>query len=58
MICFSFSSEIACSTLKDFIVTKNTVTCGDTIAGKVLPCCYDVYLVSQVYFLIIDLSWM
>ena len=50
MICFSFSSEIACSTLKDFIVTKNTVTCGDTIAGKVVPCCSDAYPISPAYF--------
>ena len=58
MICFWFSFEIVCSTLADFIVTEDTSTCRDTIAGKVVPCCSDVYPVSPVYFLIIDLSWM
>ena len=50
MICFWFSFEIVCSTLEDFIVTEDTSTCRDKIAGKVVPCCSDAYPVSPVYF--------
>ena len=50
MICFWFSSEMVCSTLEDFIVTEDTSTCWDTIEGKVVPCCSDVYPVSPAYF--------
>jgi hypothetical protein len=49
-ICFLFSSEIVCSTLWEFIVTEDTSTCGDTIAGKVVPCCSDAYPISPAYF--------
>jgi len=58
MICFWFSSVIVCSTLWDFIITEDTSTWWDTMASKVVSCCSDVYPVSPVYFLIIDLSWM
>ena len=57
-IYFSFYHAIVYSTLEDFIATEDASTCGDTIAGKVVPFCSDVYPVSPAYFLIIDLSWM
>ena len=36
--------------------SETTVVCLDGTVGNDIPCCSDVYPVSPVYFLIIDLS--
>ena len=58
-ICFLESTVIGSLIVWTICVTdglETTVVCSDVTVGNDVPCCSDVYPVSPVYFLVIDLS--